>query len=129
MIGRTLGSLILDTEKVWLEIGRYPAKPHCLLIMAVTEDGPYSKLTVNLDDPLPKGGLIMGSNSWGEKWPLIAKQLLNTKWFEETGLSAKSGWCTYPIWKITGDGINRLLYLDPKFVEDLFPETAKKASS
>jgi len=132
-LGRTrsmvFGEVELDGEKVTLEIGRFVESPHCLLLMAWSPDGtPYSRLTVNVDlfPPLPDAGLIMKVTDWGKRWGKVAGQLVETGWFEDTGIEIGSGHVEYPVWKLTEVGILKLLLLDPTFVDELLPETVAR---
>lgn len=71
-----------------------------LAITLTCDNGePYGNLTTNLDNKLPENMAYVDTNNMPDAERFIKENDLG----EDTGLIAKSGYCTYPLYKFNID--------------------------
>ncbi len=74
----------------------------------ICDEGPFADLTVNIRD-LPEGFACLDTNNIPNAEAFVKENNLGTP----TGTYAQSGFCTYPIYKLNIDEINKHLGLSP----------------
>ena len=97
------GKNIIYGEKVMkLNAGRYTLYDNLVLTLFDPEDGPFANITVNLED-LPADEFAVDQNNFPEAIGILIKNRVA----EFSGKVIRSGYCIYPVYKLTLDNERR----------------------
>lgn len=85
-------------EVMFLQAGIYLKNSNIVLTLFDNENGPFSNITVNIED-LPVDEFAVDVNNF----PQALRVLKENRIAKPTGKQVRSGFCMYPIWKLTID--------------------------
>lgn len=93
------GENIFYGDKIMkLNCGLYTANNNLVLTLFDPEDGPFANITVNIKD-LPADHFCVDINNFPEAETILTENKLA----EPTEVSFRSGFCIYPVYKLTMD--------------------------
>ena len=94
-----------DYPNCILKQAQYTTNNHIAISIVSLEEGPFSNLTVNLDDTkrYPENYGFVDTNNFPEAESLILQLGIG----EETGIIGGSGFCLYPLYKFDYDAIKK----------------------
>jgi hypothetical protein len=91
-----------EKYELFLEVDKYVNNDNIAIEVWDTNEGPFADLTVNIYD-LPEGLACIDTNNFPDAIRLIEEYNLG----EFTSNFATSGYCTYPIYKLNIENINK----------------------